>query len=176
MKIKVKILDPKCELKITEKGDWIDLHAAEDLELPGARVASGKRITEDGKRITVRDFEDSTKLIPLGVAIKLPKGYEAVVASRSSTYKYWHIMAWNSIGIIDNSYQGEEDEWKFTAFAFKDTVIKKGDRICQFRIQLSQKATRWQKLKWLFSGPVKLKTVTRLNGKNRGGFGTSGKK
>ena len=74
------------------------------------------------------------------------------------------------------SYNGDNDEWKFPAIAIRETTIEKGTRICQFRIQLSQKATFWQKLKWLFSSRVKLVEVDSLNNKSRGGFGSTGVK
>ena len=85
-------------------------------------------------------------------------------------------MCANSEGVIDNSYCGDEDEWRFPAIAFRDTTINKGERICQFRIQLSQKATIWQKLRWLFSNKIELVSVDKLESINRGGFGTTGVK
>ena len=105
--------------------------------------------------------------------MQLPKGFEAVVLPRSGTPKLG-IMCANSEGVIDNSYCGNDDEWRFPAIAFQSTTINKGDRICQFRVQLSQKATIWQKLRWLFSNKIELVSVDKLDGNNRGGFGSTG--
>lgn len=132
-------------------GDWIDLRAAEDVFI---------------KQYT-------TKLISLGVSMKLPEGYEAHILPRSSTFEKWGIMLTNSMGIIDNSYSGTNDIWKFPAYCFKGsiypdddgvrigTIIKKGDRICQFRIVKKQPDIEFQ-------------TVEFLDDKDRGGFGSTG--
>jgi dUTP pyrophosphatase len=117
MKIKIKYFDkdlPKIERII--KGDWIDLRSAERIEMK----------------------QGEYKLIRLGIGMIIPSGYEAWVVSRSSTPSKFGIVSANSIGIIDNSYNGDEDEWKFPAIAIRDTVIEKGDRICQFRIMVNQ--------------------------------------
>ena len=108
--------------------------------------------------------------------MRLPDGFEAIVAPRSSTYKHYGIIQTNSIGVIDSSYCGNEDEWMMPVLSFKKTTIPKNDRICQFRIQLSQKATIWQKIKWLFSNRIKIKVVENLNDVTRGGFGSTGAK
>lgn len=102
-------------------------------------------------------------LIPLGVGMKLPKGYEAHVVPRSSTYKKYHVVQANSIGIIDNSYCGDDDQWMFPAVAFTDTEIPKGTRICQFRIVRKQPELTFQ-------------VVEHLESKSRGGFGSTGEK
>ena len=83
-------------------------------------------------------------------------------------------MVRNSQGVIDNAYSGNNDEWGLPLIAFGDTTIDKGERVCQFRIQLSQKATMWQKIKWLFSSSVKIEWVDTLDDVNRGGFGSTG--
>ena len=177
MKIKVKSINHTYPmgLKILQKGDWIDLVAAQTLTLkgPSAETLKRKRInnTDVSKREVV--FEDF--LIPLGIAMELPEGYEAIVSPRSSIYKNFGIILANSIGVIDNSYNGDDDEWKFHAVALRDTTINRGDRICQFRIQLSQKATIWQKIKWLFSNGIKLEYVDKLHNRSRGGYGSTGK-
>jgi len=119
--------------------DWIDLRAAEDIELKKGEM----------------------RLIPLGVAMKLPKGYEAHVAARSSTYKNFGILQANAVGIIDEAYSGSGDQWFFPALAMRDTVIRVNDRICQFRIEKHQPGIRFRE-------------VTSLDEKNRGGFGTTG--
>lgn len=112
-KIKIKYFSEELEKveKIT-KGDWIDLRAAEDVVLKKGEF----------------------KLIPLGVAMELPKGYEALVVPRSSTFKNWGIIQTNSIGVIDETYCGDNDQWFIPVYATRDTEIKKNDRICQFRI------------------------------------------
>lgn len=160
MKIKYKILNENCEPFINEKGDWIDLRAAEDIELAHYQPCDLPYIK-----------------IKLGFAMQLPKGFEAIIAPRSSTFKTYRMMLVNSMGVIDYSYRGNEDYWQFHCIPFDDKEILAGDRICQFRIQLSQKATILQKLRWLFSNKIELIKVNNFNEKtNRGGFGTSGNK
>ena len=122
------------------KGDWIDLRAAADVELRAGEF----------------------KLIPLGVGMILPEGYEAHIAPRSSTYKNFGIIQTNSIGVVDNSYCGDEDEWKMAAYALRDTSIHKNDRICQFRIIEKQPE-------------IEFETVEHLRETSRGGFGSTGK-
>lgn len=140
IKIKYFVKDlPKIE-KI-EKGDWIDLRAAEDVEMKA----------------------NEYHMIPLGIGMILPEGYEAHVAPRSSTYRKFHIILANSVGIIDNSYSGDNDQWMFPAYALRDTVIYKGDRICQFRIVEKQPE-------------IEFEEVEHLNDKDRGGFGSTGTK
>lgn len=139
--IKIKYHNDIRPLEILDNGDWIDLRAAEDVNL------------EKG------DF----RLISLGVSMKLPEGYEAHIVPRSSTFKHWGIMQANHMGVIDNSYCGDNDIWKFPAIATRDAVIYKNDRICQFRIMKKQPCVRFD-------------TVEHLNGPDRGGFGSSGRK
>ena len=150
-------------------GDWIDLRASKATEIKGPYAAQARK-SKDRKII----FESA--VIPLGVAIQLPKGYEAIVDSRSSIYKNYFCMLVNGQGVIDNKYKGDKDQWFAELIAFADTKIEEGDRIVQFKIQLSQKATMWQKIKWLFSNGVKIKVVEHLGNPNRGGHGHSGKK
>ena len=143
-KIKVKYFtDFTEEQKIIKikKGDWIDLRCACDIDL-----------------IKGVYYE-----IPLGVGIKMPKNYEAIVAPRSSLYKKYGIISANSLGVIDNSYCGDNDQWHFLCIATKNTTVHKGDRICQFRIQKSM-------------GDIKIKEVKKLKNKNRGGIGSTGVK
>lgn len=139
--IKIKYHNDIRPLEILDNGDWIDLRAAEDVNL------------EKG------DF----RLISLGVSMKLPDGYEANIVPRSSTFKHWGIIQANHMGVIDNSYCGDNDIWKFPAIATRDAVIYKNDRICQFRIIKKQPCVRFD-------------TVEHLNGPDRGGFGSSGRK
>lgn len=160
LKIKVKELTKGCMPYIIQNGDWIDLICAEDMKL----------------NITTLEDNPDVKYIPLGVAMQLPKGFEAIVAPRSSTPNRFGIMCANSFGVIDNYYCGNNDEWKFPVIAIRSTFIEKGCRICQFKIQLSQKATLWQKIKWLFSSGVELVKVDNLQENSRGGFGSTGTK
>jgi len=122
------------------KSDWIDLRCSERTEMK----------------------QGQWKLIPLGVSMKLPEGYEAHVVPRSSTFKTWGLLQTNSCGIIDNSYSSTEDEWKVPMLATRDTVIEINDRICQFRIMKNQPAVIFEE-------------VEELDGKVRGGFGSTGK-
>ena len=140
MQIKVRYADsnlPRIE-KIA-LGDWIDLRAAQTVSMKEGEVAR----------------------ISLGVAMQLPEGYEAHVVPRSSTPKKFGITLTNSVGIIDNSYCGNDDIWMFEAKALRDTVINFGDRICQFRIVKKMPE-------------VSIVEVERLDNENRGGFGSSG--
>lgn len=164
LKIKVKLFGDQILPEIIDKGDWIDLRAAGTVEL------KGPTILKDTKKVVF-----DTRLIKLGVAIELPAGFEAQVLPRSSSPKL-HIFQTNSEAVIDNSFSGDDDQWRYWVTALADTTINKGDRICQFRIQLSQKATFWQKLKWLFSSGIKIEQVEKLNTINRGGIGSSGKR
>lgn len=120
-------------------GDWIDLRAAETV------------ILNEG------DF----KIISLGVSMKLPDGYEAHIVPRSSTFKKWGILQTNSCGVIDNSYSGNNDIWGMPVIAMRDTVINKGDRICQFRIVERQPTIEFEEVEF-------------LSDKDRGGFGSTG--
>lgn len=122
-----------------EQGDWIDLRAAEDVELK----------------------KDEFKLIPLGVGMILPDGYEAHLVPRSSTFKKFGIIQTNHMGIIDESYCGENDQWLYPAYALRDTTIHKNDRICQFRIMGKQ-------------DDVIFEEVEHLKAESRGGFGSTG--
>lgn len=172
LKIKVKVLTEGCMPEISDKGDWIDLRAAQDIEIKAAQA--GVQYQENNEKY--RDISIPVTYIPLGVAMELPKGFEAIIASRSSGPKKLKIFIPSGEGIVDNSYNGNEDQWNYVASPMEKASIKKGDRICQFRIQLSQKATMWQKIKWLLSSGVELVEVDNLSGDNRGGLGTSGVK
>ena len=166
LKIKVKNIRGKIDLpNIIDKGDWIDLRCAKRTTIIGPMMK---------KESNVVTFNNT--LIPLGISIRLPKGFEAVVTPRSSTYKHYGIIQSNSIGVIDNSYCGDGDEWMFPVIAFKKTTVPENDRVCQFRIQLSQKATIWQKIKWFFSNKIKIEIVDTLNSEDRGGIGSTGTK
>lgn len=177
MKIYIKRFNKNIELPtIISKGDWIDLRSSDYVEMEAPKVSGLNRKTKNGVVERFREVEFDTKLINLGVGMILPKGFEAVVLPRSGTFKNFGIILANSEGVIDNSYNGNLDEWKFNAIALRKSIINKNDRICQFRIQLSQKATMWQKIKWLFSSKIELVEVDNLGKKSRGGHGTTGVK
>jgi len=127
-------------LSLEKKGDWIDMYAAETVELK----------------------QGEHKLIHLGVAMKLPEGYEAHLVPRSSTFKKWGIIQANHVGIIDNSYSGPEDWWKMSVIAMRDTVINKDDKICQFRIVERQPRIHF--------------VEGKMTDPSRGGFGSTGSK
>lgn len=169
LKIKIKLLEGSSPVSIIDKGDWIDLRCNEDIILNAPEVKI-KKVEKD----RIKYISYNTALVKLGVAMQLPKGFEAWIVPRSSTPKMG-IELRNSIGIIDNSYCGDNDEWKFGAVATEDTKINKGTRIAQFRIMLSQKATFFQKIKWLFSDGIKIEFVDSLGNKDRGGIGSTGK-
>lgn len=141
MIIKIKYLRDIEKIIGIEGGDWLDLRAAEDVEMKAGEY----------------------KMIPLGVAMELPKGYEALVAPRSSTFRKYGVLLANSIGIIDESYKGDNDEWNFLAYAVRDTVIPKNERICQFRIIEHQPS-------------VALVEVETLGNPDRGGIGSTGRR
>lgn len=169
LKIKIKRINKNLPLpRIIDKGDWIDLRASASYHLDAPKATTLKQ----ADRKVVFD----SHLLSLGIAMQLPKGFEAVVLPRSSTFKNFDVILANSEGVIDNSYSGDNDEWRFNAIAFDETIINEGDRICQFRIQLSQKATVWQKLKWLFSSGIEIIEVDSLSMEDRGGIGSTGTK
>ena len=170
LKIKVRVLTEGCMPEINPSGDWIDLRSAQDVDIRAAQA--GVQYQENNEKY--RDVIIPVTYIPLGVAMELPQGFEAIIASRSSGPKKLKVFIPNGQGIVDNVYNGNDDQGHYVASPMGNASIKKGDRICQFRIQLSQKATMWQKLKWLFSSGIKLVEVNDLGDENRGGFGTSG--
>ena len=170
MKIKVKLFNKKCAFEAIKKGEWIDLKAAVtcQLDAPYAHTLNGKR---EKREVVFDDYK-----IPLGIGMKLPEGFEAWIVPRSGTFNmYGNILA-NSKGIIDSSYSGPNDQWAFQAIALRACIINEGERICQFRIALSQKATIWQKIKWLFTNKIEFEFVDDYEGEDRGGFGSTGVK
>lgn len=142
-KIKIKYFSDNMKRLeyIDGKSDWIDLRASETVELKAGEF----------------------KLIPLGVAMELPKGYEAHLVPRSSTFKNYGILQTNSCGVIDGTYCGDEDMWRMPVYATRDTVIRENDRICQFRIMENQPHILFEE-------------VETLQNDNRGGFGSTGVK
>lgn len=155
--------------KIIKKGEWVDLMAAQECVLNAPQAGTLK-----GHDVKHRDVVSEVTYIPLGVAMKLPDGFEAIIAPRSSAAKKMGILCANSIGIVDNSYQGDNDQWMFPAVTLRKTSIAQNTRLCQFRIQLSQKATVWQKIKWLLTSGIKLVEVDSLDSEDRNGFGSTG--
>lgn len=168
MKIKVRLINPNCRFEFINKGEWIDLKSSitVDLEGPFANTLNGGR--------TKRDVVFDYKMIPLGFAMELPHGFEAYVLPRSSSYKHFGIQVVNSQAVIDESFKGDLDEWKLLVLAYKDATILEGDRIAQFRIMPSQKASFWTKIKWLFTSKIEFEYVDSLNNENRGGVGSTG--
>lgn len=154
LKIKVKMLADIDKPVIRRDGDYIDLRAAKDIMVG----------------------EHPVTYIPLGVAMELPKGCYAEVVSRSSAPRKSHIWNASALGIIDHSYNGDNDEWMWpaTTIGTSMTMVTKNERICQFSLRLSQKATTWQKLKWLMADGVELVFVDQLGNEDRGGLGHSG--
>lgn len=138
-KIRIRYKEGAQPLKKISQGDWIDLYTYEQV--------TGK----------VGDF----KLIDLGVAMQLPKGYEAIMAARSSTFKKYGIIQTNAIGVFDNSYCGDNDWWLFAAYFTQNVIIPTGTRIAQFRIQKCQ-----PNLEFI--------AVESLGNKDRGGIGSTG--
>lgn len=175
LKIKVKRINKNIQLPtIIDKGDWVDLRASKDVKLEGPQSGVLKYHMFEGERVGHREVKFSNELVPLGIAMQLPKGFEAHILPRSSTFKNFGIILGNSMGIVDESYCGDSDEWLFNAIALRDCIFAAGERIAQFRIQLSQKATIWQKLKWLLSSGIKLVEVEHLGNPDRKGIGSTG--
>lgn len=149
LKIKIKYFDKKIDkIEKINKGDWIDLRSAETITLKKGEFA----------------------LIPLGVGMILPDGYEAHLVPRSSTFKKWRILQptcmqniiqTNGMGVVDNSYKGEEDQWMIPVYATEDVTINKNDRICQFRITEKMPELEFEE-------------VEHLEQESRGGFGSTG--
>lgn len=139
MEIKIKYLRDVEKIKPLVNGDMIDLRIAEDVKMKKGEF----------------------RLIPLGVAMKIPDGYYARVVPRSSTFKKWGILQANSVGIIDNSYCGDGDEWMFPALATCAVYIPKNTRICQFEIVKKQPE-------------ISFEEVETLGSVSRGGFGSTG--
>ena len=140
--IKIKYFTDKIDklAYIDGKSDWIDLRASEEVTLKQGEFA----------------------LVPLGVAMELPKGYEAHIVPRSSTYKNFGVIQANHCGVVGGSYCGDNDMWRMPVIAMRDTQIHVNDRICQFRIMKNQPEILFEE-------------VEHLEGKDRGGFGTTGK-
>ena len=140
LRIKIKYFKDDLEkIKKFDIGDWIDLRLAEDVGI----------------------YEGEHRLLPLGIAMQLPTGYEAHILPRSSTFKNWGILIANSMAVIDESYNGDNDQWFLSVYATRDVLINKNDRICQFRIIEKQPE-------------IEFVEVETLGNEDRGGFGTTG--
>ena len=173
LKIKVKVLTEGCMPVVLPQGDWIDLRAAENVELKAPQSETLKTKSVNGVEEKYRNVSFSSKLVKLGVAMSLPEGFEAELKGRSSLTRRHNVFMTCS-GVIDNSYKGNSDEWLINLTAIGDCFIEKGSRIAQFRIVPNQKATMWQKIKWLLSSGVELVQVDDLGDNNRGGLGSTG--
>ena len=142
MKIKVKYFSDKIDkLEKIEKGDLIDLRNVETIDLKRGQ----------------------SKLIRLGVAMELPKGYHAEIYPRSSTFKNYGILLTNSVGVIDNSYCGDNDEWMALILATKDVTIWENTRLFQFRIVENMPT-------------IEFEEVEHLGNADRNGYGSTGTK
>ena len=139
LKVKYFVEDLE-ELRCVPGSDWVDLRAAEDLVMKAGEF----------------------RLIPLGIAVALPEGYEAHVVPRSSTFKNYGLLQANSMGVVDSSYRGDGDQWRWPAYATRDVEIPKNTRLCQFRIVENQP-------------PLVFTRVDHLDAPDRGGFGSTGK-
>lgn len=138
--IKIKYFDNEIDkIEKINIGDWIDLRSAETVQLKKGEF----------------------HLVPLGVGMKLPDGYEANIVPRSSTYKNFKVLQTNSFAVIDNSYSGDNDQWFYPVIAMEDTTINKNDRVCQFRINKTQPMIEFEEVEY-------------LNNVNRGGIGSTG--
>lgn len=139
-RIKIRYFRGVEKIQKLEVGDWIDLRSAVDVYMKKGEYG----------------------MIPLGVAMQLPEGYEAIVAPRSSTFKKYGVILVNSFGIIDESYCGDRDEWNFLAYSTRETMIPKNERICQFRIVKHQPE-------------IEFVEVEELGNPDRGGIGSTGR-
>jgi len=140
MQIKIKYLQPNLtKIKEIEMGDWVDLRCAQYTEMN----------------------KGEHKIIPLGICLELPKGYEAHIVPRSSTFKNFGIIQTNHMGVVDESYKGDNDQWFFSAYALRETTIQFDDRICQFRIMPKQPELEFIE-------------VESMNNNDRGGHGSTG--
>lgn len=140
LNIRIKYLRDILPIEQFDDGDWIDLRCAESTMLK----------------------KGDYKAIPLGVAMEIPEGYTAIIAPRSSAFGKYGVLCANSFGIIDNSYNGDTDEWHFLVYATKTTLIWKNDRICQFRLIKTGDAVKFEEVKF-------------LGNEDRGGFGSTGR-
>ena len=154
MKIRIKYFEEATKLKKIAKGNWIDVYANKDIFV---------KVNERA-------------MIPLGFALELPRGWEAHLAPRSSTFKTWGIIQTNSVGVVDDTYIGDNDQWHMPVYCLegkgteiidgeeiKGTWIRKGDKIAQFRIMEVMPE-------------IEFDEVESFGNSDRGGFGSTGSK
>lgn len=141
--MRIKYFNNAKQLEKIEKGNWIDIYANEDIHIDFLQL----------------------KLVKLGFALELPKGIEAHLAPRSSTFKTWGIIQANSVGVVDDTYIGDNDEWRFPAISLRQegSDIKKGDKIGQFRVMKAQDVFEFE-------------VVDEFGNADRSGFGSTGSK
>lgn len=141
--MRIKYFNNAKQLEKIEKGCWIDVYSNEDVHIEFLQL----------------------KLIKLGFALELPKGVEAHLAPRSSTFKTWGVIQANSVGVVDDTYIGDNDEWRFPAISLRQegTDIKKGDKIGQFRLMKAQEEFEFE-------------VVDMFGNADRSGFGSTGSK
>lgn len=138
--IKIKYLPGAAHMEMTEKGDWVDAFSYEDVTLKKGEYG----------------------YVNLGFACQLPEGYEAHIAPRSSTFKHFGVIQTNGIGIVDSSFNSNTDLWMMPVYAMRDTIIKRGERPCQFRIVKKQPKIEFEEVK-------------DLHNEARGSFGSTGR-
>lgn len=165
MEVKIKYFSEDYpRLKKITQGDWIDL-----------RVDRIKKIITRGYGEINTDYYCSISKFKsfylekgqvikfrLGVAMELPEGFEAEIRPRSSTFTNYGLIQTNSVGTIDNSYCGDDDEWMIEFIAMRNGIINRFDRVCQFRIVENQP-------------DFTFKEVDKLRNDNRGGYGSTGR-
>lgn len=149
MTIKYKEITEGCAPVINKNGDAFDLVLAKNIRL----------------------IKGQYTVLPLGIAMEIPKGFIANVRPRSSSFSKFNVIQANSVGLIDSTYCGDNDQWGMPVIGYENKTLVAGSRVCQFEIMPSCRATVWQKLKWLFSNGIKFIKVEHLNNPDRGGFG-----
>lgn len=151
LELKVKYIDEKLtKMEKIDKGDLVDLRAS--------------RIFVNGEE---RSFPceykfGDTVFVRLGFAMKMPEGYKANVYPRSGTFKNYGLLLTNSVGQIDNSYCGNDDEWCGMFYATRDGAMEHNDRILQFEV-VPQAMNN-----------VAFNFVEELEETNRGGYSSTG--
>ena len=138
---KIKIMYHSKEIDkvgAAHEGEWVDLSNAKEINMKAGDFA----------------------IIPLGISMELPKGYEAIVAPRSSIFKKYGLIQTNGIGVIDYLYKGDKDEWGWAVYATRDVMVPVNTRVCQFRIQKQQPLLDFVE-------------VDSLENSSRGGFGST---
>lgn len=153
LNMRIKYFDGATKLTKIAKGNWIDVYANKDV------------FVKEGERA----------MIPLGFALELPKGWEGHLAPRSSTFKTWGVIQTNAVGVVDDTYIGDNDQWHMPVFCLqgkdteilneveeKGTWIRKGDKIGQFRVIEVMPE-------------IEFEEVESFGNQDRGGFGSTGR-